>query len=143
MRIYLAAPLFTMAERRWNEELAGQLEEQKDGLEVVLPQKEDTKVSDGSIDFGELFNRNVEAIESADIVLAILDGADVDSGTAWECGYAHARDKPVIGIRTDFRSSEDEKLNAMLNQSVRLIYSESTQSNLEQIADQVIGVLYT
>lgn len=35
---------------------------------------------------------------------AVLDGVDVDSGTAWEIGYAYARGKPIIGLRTDFMS---------------------------------------
>lgn len=36
-------------------------------------------------------------------MLAILDGQDVDSGTAAEIGYAFARRKPIVGYRGDLR----------------------------------------
>jgi nucleoside 2-deoxyribosyltransferase len=31
-----------------------------------------------------------------------MDGADPDSGTCWECGYAY-RKKPIVVFQTDFR----------------------------------------
>lgn len=46
---------------------------------------------------------NCKAIESCDALLAVLDGQDVDSGTAAEIGYAFARKKRIIGYRGDFR----------------------------------------
>jgi len=53
-------------------------------------------------------------------VVALLDGPQVDDGTAWEIGYAHARGIPVIGIRTDFRQAGDvpgASVNAMIHAS--------------------------
>jgi nucleoside 2-deoxyribosyltransferase len=52
--------------------------------------------------------RNRKLIDQADAVLAILDGPDVDSGTAAEIGWAAALGKPVVGWRSDFRLSEHE-----------------------------------
>lgn len=51
--------------------------------------------------------RNVELIDAADGVLAVLDGTDVDSGTAAEIGYAVARRVPVVGVRLDLRTTGD------------------------------------
>ena len=48
---------------------------------------------------------NRALIDRCDAVLAVLDGPDVDSGTAAEIGYATALGKPVVGLRTDFRLS--------------------------------------
>ena len=48
-------------------------------------------------------------------MIAVLDGPDADSGTSLEIGYAYATGKPIIGIRTDFRGSEDRGLNLMLS----------------------------
>jgi nucleoside 2-deoxyribosyltransferase len=58
------------------------------------------------------------------MVVAIMDGTQVDDGTAWECGYAYAKGKPVIGLRTDFRSCGDGKapVNLMLSESTECIY---------------------
>jgi nucleoside 2-deoxyribosyltransferase len=52
---------------------------------------------------------NTEAIRLADGVLAVLDGADVESGTASEIGFATALGKPVLGYRGDFRLSSDNE----------------------------------
>lgn len=57
--------------------------------------------------------RNREAIERADAVLASLDGADVDSGTAAEIGYAAALGIPVVGYRTDSRESGENEAVAV------------------------------
>jgi nucleoside 2-deoxyribosyltransferase len=40
------------------------------------------------------------------MLIALLDGSQVDDGTAWEIGYFYAKRLPeqkIIGIRTDFR----------------------------------------
>ena len=46
---------------------------------------------------------DVAAIDWADMVVACMDGPDPDSGTAWECGYAFAKGKPIVCDPTDFR----------------------------------------
>lgn len=57
----------------------------------------------------EIGQNNQIAIDGCDAVLAILDGSDVDSGTASEIGYAFARQKPILGYRGDFRLSSDNE----------------------------------
>ncbi len=52
-------------------------------------------------------NNNVAAIRKAKLVVAILDGTDVDSGTASEIGFAAGIGVPSIGYRGDFRLSSD------------------------------------
>jgi nucleoside 2-deoxyribosyltransferase len=115
MRVYLAGPLFTSAERGWNEWLAGELRER--GYSVLLPQEEaNAFITPSGIDFAEIFSMCSRQIREADAVLAIFDGTDVDSGTAFECGYAYAMRKPIVGIRTDLRSGGEENgVNAMLS----------------------------
>lgn len=53
--------------------------------------------------------------------MAVCDGAQVDDGTAWEIGWAHARGIPVWGLRTDRRVSQqpDEPVNLMILESLR------------------------
>ena len=50
--IYLAGPVFTLAERRFNEELAGELERLCPSLQVCLPQRYD-KEFQGAPDFSQ------------------------------------------------------------------------------------------
>ena len=65
-------------------------------------------------------NRDRAAIDACDVVVALLDGMQVDDGTAWEIGYAYARNKPVVGVRTDLRKAGDTdhgNVNAMIEGS--------------------------
>lgn len=55
----------------------------------------------------EIAARNVTELLASDAVLAVLDGADVDSGVAAEVAFASAHHKPVIGVRTDDRATTD------------------------------------
>jgi nucleoside 2-deoxyribosyltransferase len=57
----------------------------------------------------EMGATNRAAIDAAGAVVAVLDGADVDSGTAAEIGYAFARGKLIVGYRGDFRLSADNE----------------------------------
>lgn len=72
----------------------------------------------------ELGKTNAERIDKSDAVLAILDGVDVDSGTAAEIGYAYAKGKRVYGLRTDFRLAGDN-LGATVNLQVQYFIEAS------------------
>lgn len=111
MRIYLAGPLFTTAEREFNMQLATRL--RAAGHEVFVPQEHPLSEPTGKA----VLRKDLEGLDWADGVVAIMDGADPDSGTAWECGYAYATQKPVVLFRSDLRGSgdaDDIPYNAML-----------------------------
>ena len=97
MKIYLAGPLFSAAERNFNSELTRLL--RASGHEVWLPQEFEQPTMTSK----EIFAKDVQGVDWAEVVVANMDGADPDSGTCWECGYAY-RKKPVILFRTDFRA---------------------------------------
>src|SRR5438128_8963994 len=117
MKIYLAGPLFTEAERAFNLELAHLLE--KEGHEVYLPQRE-TPAASGPGRTATIFRANLTGLKHADCVVAICDGPQVDDGTAWEIGYAWGRNIPVFGVRTDARlvQQPDERINLMILESL-------------------------
>lgn len=139
MRVYFAASLFSQAERRWNRLLTGAIARVLPDFQPILPQ--DFKVAGKYNDprhYGTLFRMCLEGIDSADAVLAVLDGPDADAGTAWEMGYAHARGKPVLGIRTDFRPGAELGMNVMLSRSCRhLIREFSFREDVEDLAKNV------
>jgi nucleoside 2-deoxyribosyltransferase len=111
MKLYLAGPLFTTPEQDWNAALAVRLEAA--GHEVFLPQAHPAPEPTGAA----IFRKDLDGLDWADGVVAIMDGPDPDSGTSWECGYAYARHKPVVLFRSDFRGSGDARdmpYNAML-----------------------------
>jgi Nucleoside 2-deoxyribosyltransferase len=97
MKLYLAGPLFTTPERDWNTALADRLVAA--GHEVFVPQA--SQLPDPTAE--QIFARDMEGLDWSDAVVAIMDGSEPDSGTAWECGYAYARRKPIVTVRSDFR----------------------------------------
>ena len=142
MKIYIAGPLFTLAERRFNQELGLTIQKLAKDIEVILPQVETRKMS-GKPDFVEkAFRFCLKSIDECDAVVGVLDGADTDSGTCVELGYAHARSKPIIGMRTDFRLSEDRGLNLMVsNICTILLMQSSLTTNMNEIAKGIINAL--
>jgi nucleoside 2-deoxyribosyltransferase len=146
MKIYLAGPLFNAAERNFNNELTRLLRDK--GHEVWLPQEFEQRTMTAK----QIFARDVEGIDWAEVVVANMDGPDPDSGTSWECGYAY-RKKPVILFRTDFRAGHklrsdrpetDEKNDAPYN----LMLTEAATKRLDlpfaaldSIADSIDHIL--
>ena len=122
-RVYLAAPLFSAGERAFNKIIADRLSSLF--YSVHLPQELDDDASTREMSREDMiYHTNLEALKNADIVVGIIDGADADSGTAWEMGYASALGKRVIALRTDFRRfSEREDVNLMLEWEAEVCHS--------------------
>lgn len=137
MRIYLAGPLFTTPERDWNVGLGSRL--RAGGHEVFVPQENPSSERTGRA----IFLKDLEGLDWAEGVVAIMDGADPDSGTCWECGYAYAREKPVILFRSDFRGSgdaDDIPYNAMLI-GAATAHIERPQATLDEAAAAILAEL--
>lgn len=68
--------------------------------------------------------KNAQLIVACDGMLAVLDGSDVDSGTAAEIGYAAALHRPVVGLRSDLRVTGDNEAT-LVNLQVEWFITES------------------
>jgi nucleoside 2-deoxyribosyltransferase len=105
MRVYLAASMFTPYERSFLDDCAGRL--RAEGFEVFVPHEQGLVGRDATPE--AVFAVDAGGVESADAVLAVLDGSAVDDGTACEIGLFHGlkqRDperKGVVGLLTDLR----------------------------------------
>ncbi|UYP46766.1 hypothetical protein NEF87_003051 [Candidatus Lokiarchaeum ossiferum] len=71
-----------------------------------------------------LGQNNAELIKKSDLILAVLDGSDVDSGTAAEIGYAYGLGKKIYGYRGDFRNCGDN-LGSVINLQVEYFINAS------------------
>jgi nucleoside 2-deoxyribosyltransferase len=125
MRSYFAAPLFNDMERRHNREVVEKIERLMD---VFLPQRDGgllvKLVSQGiSVAAAEqsIFEKDLAAIENADLVVAVLDGAHVDEGVAFEIGFAFALGKQCVGLQTDARRQLPTGNNPMLSKSLSAV----------------------
>ena len=127
MKIYLAGPLFSEGERNWIRNLKKEIELLSDSwgkqVSVLWPYEFITQPEIESLGTGakhEIFSRCKSHLDCADMVIAILDGPQVDDGTAWEIGYFYAKRSPeqkIIGVRTDFRRAGESNgavVNAMI-----------------------------
>ncbi len=77
---------------------------------------------------------NVAAIDRCHAMLAVLDGSDVDSGTASEIGYAFARGKRIVGYRGDFRSAAENE-GSIVNLQVEYFIRASGGTIVTNVAD--------
>ncbi len=116
-KVYLAGPLFTKQDRDLLEQIAEIVP--KSGHEVHVPHLHSTDAArKDSESRRAVYEANISAIDGCDCIVALLDGVDVDSGTAFEVGYAKALDIPVMGIRTDYRTLGSEgTVNLMIQES--------------------------
>jgi len=118
-KVYLAAPLFSDAERAYNLLVRDLLE--KRGYRVYLPQ-DAGEGTEGPERDRAIFESHARALDGARCVVAVCDGADTDSGTAWELGYASAKGIPVIALSTDRRSPwGGRRVNLMIRSSAEVV----------------------
>lgn len=131
MKIYWAAPLFTAAERAFNEACAVELRAR--GHEVHLPQDDER-----SVEPGEVFRRNIRKLGESDVVIACLDGPDPDSGVSWEDGYCFGKNRPTVVFRTDERLAESPgmgRCNLMLLESATVVVTSPCGGDLSLLCD--------
>ncbi len=151
-RVYLASPLgFAVSTHAFMHELAAALREHVD---VENPwddtrfEKEFAEIA-GIDSFAERERRlqrvntelgraNAERIDRSDAVFAILDGVDVDSGTAAEIGYAFAKGKLAFGLRTDFRLAGDNH-GAVVNLQVQY-FIEASGGQVVTMAEDLVAI---
>ena len=129
-RCYVASPLgFSEAgrdyyARRYVPALAEHVEP-VDPWTLSLPAEFDAARAEGREQaFGiEVGARNGEAIRSARLLIAQLDGQEVDAGTAAEVGYAAALGLPCLGVRSDLRSSGEPGMRVNLQLEAFIVLS--------------------
>ena len=126
MLLYFAAPLFSLAERSFNERLASKLEDE--GFDVFLPQRDGAEKDRPPYDTTNpderrraTFERDRAKILESDVFLFVLDGRVPDEGACVELGIAHAHKhlrgerKLLVGLHTDTRAAFlTSKLNPMI-----------------------------
>ena len=113
LKLYLAGPLFTLAEHQFNVDLSFALQEY--GFQCLVPQ-----VFCEHLEVARLCPKCLEQLACSDVIVVNCDGPDVESGTAFEAGWAKAREIPIVAYRTDFRAAGDDRtkpVNLMIGQS--------------------------
>lgn len=105
MRVYVAGPLFSEAERAWLDALAARL--RAEGFECFVPHEHFGEAPEPTAD--AIYGIDTEGLRSCEALVAWLDGPMVDDGTACEIGMfaelcrSGAPYRGIVGIATDLR----------------------------------------
>ena len=126
--IYLAAPLFNEMELSYNRALKDLLKPffnifllQEDGL---LLREIAANGTPKNIAERMVFDADIQAMRESDLILAVLHGAHIDEGVAFELGYCFAMGKRCIGLKGDVRQALPTGNNPMINQSCERIFED-------------------
>jgi len=134
-KIYIAGPLFNKHEQMYLEDIAKELE--GNGYDCFLPHRDqppevkesDLKGTDMPQEIKDLiFKTDLDALDAADITVALLTGQDIDSGTSAEIGHTYAKGKPVIAINASERRYRNLFVEGMLTVTV---------NNIDQIIPEI------
>ena len=126
--IYIAGPLFNKHEQMYLEDIAEELE--GNGYDCFLPHRDQTGIDDSELKSTEflsqdsknkIFKTDLDALEAADLTVALLSGQDIDSGTSAEIGYTYAKGKPVIGIDAFERRYRNLFVEGMITKKVNKV----------------------
>ncbi len=146
MLIYLAGPLFSEAERRFNSQLTAELEAL--GFRVFLPQRDGVEREKPPYDTmapeerrQATFHLDIAKILEADVFLFVLDGRVPDEGACVELGIAYCqkelqgKDKLLVGLQTDTRAAFlGSKLNPMVLVPLQYVAGDE-ESLLRAVSD--------
>lgn len=106
MLVYIAGGWFT-------EEQYTAVKELEDFIDTInitsFKPRLENKGSEGS-DWDRVFETNVKTLSNADLVIASTVGKDM--GTIWECGFAYAKNIPVV-----YYTPGIDRVNLMLAKS--------------------------
>ena len=126
-KIYIAGPLFNKHEQMYLEDIAKELE--GNGYDCFLPHRDQTGIDESELkgtDMSQetkdrIFKNDLDALEAADLTVALLTGQDIDSGTSAEIGHTYAKEKPVIAINANERRYRNLFVEGMLTVTVNNI----------------------
>ena len=131
VKTYLAAPLFNERELAFNVRLADMLSEHCD---VFLPQRDGLLlaqlIADGvprDIAETRIFERDRLALSQCEMLVAVLDGAHIDEGVAFEIGFANARGCLCLGLQSDVRRALPTGNNPMIGRALSSIFVNAAE----------------
>ena len=123
-KIYIAGPLFNKHEQMYLEDIAKALEGH--GYDCFLPHRDQTGIDESELkgtDMSQetkdrIFKNDLDALDDADLTVALITGQDIDSGTSAEIGHTYAKQKPVIAINASERRYRNLFVEGMLTVTV-------------------------
>lgn len=135
-RIYLAAYSNSPAARWWNHDIREAISAGNPYIEVSIPQ-EDLAVDTSSMSNREVQSLYESALDEADVVLVALDGIENEAWTGFECGYARAVGKYLLGISAMPVTAGRSRIHDMCDDVIVFESAEDKFALLASIAREV------
>ena len=104
MKAYLANGLFSLGERLLNDLLAREIREVVPDIDLYVPQENDA-INDKQAfaDSLVIADADMERLQQSDVLIAVIDGVEIDSGVAAEIGVFSTYKRPIIALFSDVR----------------------------------------
>ena len=125
MKAYLANGLFSESDQLYNKYLAAKIRDNFPNLDLYVPQ-ENAALNDksGYANSLAIFNGDNFYLDSSDLMIAIIDGVEIDSGVAVEIGrfitlkeFDKSKNRNIFGIYSDIRQqgrTNSQKIDALI-----------------------------
>ncbi|MFJ7405653.1 MULTISPECIES: nucleoside 2-deoxyribosyltransferase [unclassified Lysinibacillus] len=122
MKAYLANGLFSLGDRLVNERLASAIRQAIPDIELYVPQENDA-INDKAAyaDSLAIAEADLAMLQMSDVLVAVLDGVEIDSGVAAEIGAFAMLNRPIVGVFTDVRQQGREnmmKIEALIRDGI-------------------------
>lgn len=116
MKVYLANSLFSEADRDFNIKLATKIRETSKSIDLYVPQ-ENMEINDKSkvVTAQDIADGDMKHLIESDVLVAVIDGVEIDSGVAAEIGAFYMTGKPIYALCTDIRTNTDSIKNGLIN----------------------------
>ena len=138
VKAYLSAYSHSQAARWWNGALRDAITANSPYIEISIPQE------DLYIDFQKLSPREIQAhyenlLNDSDIVVVVLDGIESKAWAGFECGYARAAGKHIIGLKAAVNSGNEQITNlcAMCDDIIVYNPADTPQATLDSLAQEL------
>ena len=136
VKVYLASYSLSPAVRWWNHDLRQAVTDDNPYVEMSIPQ-EDLDIDPAGTTARDLQAAYEKFVDDADAVLVVLDGIENEAWTGFECGYARARGKFLIGIATSSPNEARTPIEAMCDDVIVMEQHEDRHVLLAAIAKEV------
>lgn len=125
MKAYLANGLFSEADQLYNKHLAAKIRDNFPNIDLYVPQ-ENAALNDksGYANSLAIFDGDNFYLDSADLMIAVIDGVEIDSGVAVEIGrfvalkeFDKSKNRNIFGIYSDIRQqgrTNSQKIDALI-----------------------------
>ena len=118
MKAYLANGLFSIGDRYVNGVIARELRAAISEIDLYVPQENDA-INDKNAyaDSLAIAEADLNSLKESDVLIAVIDGVEIDSGVAAEIGAFAMLNRPIVALLSDVRQqgrTNTKKIDALI-----------------------------